>query len=248
MHNWELRTQVQNLAVPHGSSNNDANLTYQFFEIGVRGSDLKVSDFIISLLDSSSNNPVQSNYRGNFKTDESARFSYMFQTSNNVVIPNTINGIAAIDKSAILVSYAENQLILAETYLRAGDAASALNSLNAHRSSLLTQMSPFGNPKYDAYTSEDFQSGGIENQDGLSVNNAILREILEERYVSLFGTTENFSDTRRTYNEVDVRVSVAPNTGSELPQRFLYPQTEVDRNANIPSPLPGFFEPTRVNQ
>jgi hypothetical protein len=28
------------------------------------------------------------------------------------------------------------------------------------------------------------------------------------------------------------------------PQRFLYPQDEVDTNENVPSPLPTFFEPT----
>ncbi|MFT5571083.1 MAG: hypothetical protein ACI9RP_003142, partial [Cyclobacteriaceae bacterium] len=38
------------------------------------------------------------------------------------------------------------------------------------------------------------------------------------------------------------------NTGSVLPQRFVYPQSEIDRNPNAPSPIPDFFEPTDVNQ
>ena len=100
---------------------------------------------------------------------------------------------------------------------------------------------------YDPYGPEDFAAGGMENPDGLSADDALLREILEERYVTFFGQTEGFNDTRRTQKDTGVRVRVQPNTGSELPQRFLYPQTEIDRNANVPSPIPGLFQPTDVN-
>jgi hypothetical protein len=147
-----------------------------------------------------------------------------------------------------MVSYAENQLILAESAVRLGFLESGVTALNAHRSNLLSTMSSFGAAKYDAYQLSDFENGGIENTDGLSTANSLLREILEERYVSLFNTTENFSDTRRTDGESLVRVQVIPNNGTDLPQRFLYPQTEVDRNSNVPNPIPGFFEPTTVNQ
>ncbi len=88
----------------------------------------------------------------------------------------------------------------------------------------------------------------MENPDGLSSENALLREILQERYVTLFGQIEGFCDTRRTLGEGTVRVPVAPNTGNELPQRFIYPQSEIDRNKNVPNPIPGFFEATMVNQ
>jgi len=75
-----------------------------------------------------------------------------------------------------------------------------------------------------------------------------LREILEERYVSFFGQIEGFNDMRRTQTETLVRVPVAPNAGTELPQRFLYPQSEIDRNASTPSPIPGLFARTPANQ
>lgn len=237
-----INSNTGSLVVPHGTSNNDANLTYQFFEIGVRGSDLKVSDFMISFLDSNS-----TNYRGNSKTNETGRSSFMFTSSGGVIIPNTFDGISANDASAPIINYAENLLMLAESHLRIGETSTALDVLNNYRSYLSTQFSP-SNSQYDSYFLSDFENGGIENLDGLSTNNALLREILEERYISLFNTTENFSDTRRTYNETAVKVQVAPNTGSGLPQRFLYAQTEVDRNSNVPSPIPGFFEPTPVNQ
>jgi hypothetical protein len=101
---------------------------------------------------------------------------------------------------------------------------------------------------YEEYVAADFQSGGIENPSALSQEDALLKEILEERYVTLFGQIEVFNDTRRTSNEDNVKVQVPPNTGSLLPQRFLYPQSEIDRNSSTPSPIPDFFSKTQVNQ
>jgi hypothetical protein len=43
-------------------------------------------------------------------------------------------------------------------------------------------------------------------------------------------------------------VPIVPNTGSSLPQRFLIGDSEIDTNNNTPNPIPGFFEPTQVNQ
>jgi len=82
----------------------------------------------------------------------------------------------------------------------------------------------------------------------LTPDQALLREILEERYVSFFGQIEGFNDMRRTQDETAVRVPVAPNTGASLPQRFLYPQSEIDRNSSTPGPIPGIFVRTPVNQ
>jgi starch-binding outer membrane protein, SusD/RagB family len=82
----------------------------------------------------------------------------------------------------------------------------------------------------------------------LTPDQALLREILEERYVSFFGQIEGFNDMRRTQDETVVRVPVAPNTGAVLPQRFLYPQSEIDRNTSAPNPIPGIFVRTPVNQ
>jgi hypothetical protein len=82
----------------------------------------------------------------------------------------------------------------------------------------------------------------------LTPDQALLREILEERYVSFFGQIEGFNDVRRTQKETGVRVPVMPNTGSSFPQRFLYPQSELDRNTSTPKPIPSIFTATPVNQ
>ena len=113
----------------------------------------------------------------------------------------------------------------------------------------VTMTNPvMANVKYDPYVSADFDNLGIENMDGISRDNALLREILEERYVSLFGQIEVFNDTRRTQDESIVRVPITPNVGSDLPQRFLIGNSEIDTNNNTPNPIPGFFERTSVNQ
>ena len=52
---------------------------------------------------------------------------------------------------------------------------------------------------------------------------------------------------RRTRNFIGVPNKPTGSTGaSDFPQRFLYPQSELDANENIPSPLPEFFAPTAV--
>ena len=119
-----------------------------------------------------------------------------------------------------------------------------LSELNNYRGFL---NSLFPN-SYQSLNETDFQTGGIENNDNLNPTDALLKEILEEKYIMLFGTSEVFSDIRRTLSDVNSKVNLTPNTGSELPQRFLYPQSEIDRNSNAPNPIPGFFEPTQINK
>lgn len=243
-----------NLRSKHGTAVDNANLNYQFFAIASRRNDLVTSDFFASLIDSnSSRNPIPGNYRGNAKTNETARYDYLLQTTSIGIQPNTkTNGIAQINGDAAMVTYAENLLILAEAGARS-DFATGLKHLNEFRAYMATGgylAGPnLGNLKYDAYVQDDFNPGGIENKNSeLTANEALLREILEERYITLFGQIEVFNDVRRTVGEAKVRVPVTPNTGSELPQRFLYPQSEIDANSSTPLPIPVLFQPTQVNK
>ena len=108
-----------------------------------------------------------------------------------------------------------------------------------------------GNIKYDPYVLADFTAGGMENLPAtstLSKESSLLREIMEERYLTFIGQIEGFNDLRRVFKETDVRVAVTPNTGTELPQRFLYPQIEVDLNKSTPNPIPSLFSVTTVNK
>tara|TARA_R110002050_G_scaffold243115_2_gene379529 strand:+ start:21852 stop:23339 length:1488 start_codon:yes stop_codon:yes gene_type:complete len=230
----------------HGTAAEDSNLNYQFFAIEVRQNDLIVSNFMAGLMDATS--PT---YRGNAKTNERGRNGFYFTTNALGVQPNIVDGYAAQSAPVAIVTYQENLLILAEAGFRANGFDIGLSHLNNFRAFMasggyLTNANA-SDILYDAYTTSDFESGGIENLDGISADNALLREILQERYITLFGQIESFNDTRRTENESIVRVPIVPNNGNVLPQRFLYPQSEIDRNSNTPNPIPDFFDRTSVN-
>lgn len=247
-----ISTPANSMYGPHGTAADNSNLNYQFFAVEVRQADLVVSDFMASLVDPSPESPDPANYRGNAKTDETARFHYYFEKNSTGIQPNTEDGFAAQQAGSPLVTYEENLLILAESGYRSQGFGAGLDHLNTFRSFMdnggyMTDANPEA-LLYAPYTEADFESGGIENPDGISRNDALLREILEERYITLFGQIEPFNDTRRTLNEAGVRVPIIPNRGDRLPARFLYPQSEIDRNDNIPSPIPDFFEPTPVNE
>lgn len=236
---------------PHGSGLEESNLTYLFFAIEVRGADVLTSDFMTSLVQSDAAiNPIPANYRGNAKTNETGRFNFYFINNSLGVQPNFNDGFAAQTASAPMVTYEENLLTLAEAGFRANGFTTGLTHLNEFRAYMATggylTNADLAQVQYDAYDAADFDNGGMENADGISSDDALLREILEERYVTFFGQVEGFNDLRRTMQE-SVRVPVQPNTGSALPERFLYPQTELDRNPNTPTPIPGFFDPTDVN-
>ena len=50
---------------------------------------------------------------------------------------------------------------------------------------------------YEAYEAADFAPGGMENADNIDADRALLREIIEERYISGFGTFIPFNDARQ---------------------------------------------------
>ena len=72
----------------------------------------------------------------------------------------------------------------------------------------------------------------------------LLKEIIEEKYISLIGELQPFHDIRRTNNILNIPAKV----GSMIPQRFIYPQVEIDTNPNVPSPLPTLFDQTPINK
>lgn len=248
-----ISSATNTMNAPHGTGTEEANLNYQFFAVNVRGADLVTSDFMASLIAPTALvSPDFTNYRGNAKTNETARYNFLFEKTSIGIQPNTkTNKFAANNAPAPLVSYQENLLILAESGFRSDGFNTGLAHLNDFRAFMnsggyLTGISP-ADIQYDAYVASDFQNGGIENGDNVSTDNALLREILEERYITFFSQIEGFNDTRRTEKETLVRVPVTPNNGSALPQRFIYPQSEIDRNSNTPNPIPGLFESTDVN-
>ena len=90
----------------------------------------------------------------------------------------------------------------------------------------------------------------MENADGLSADDALLREIIEERYVTGFGTYMPFDDARRlrTTNPELMVPFPSNTTANRFPERMPYSDDELNSNDNAPDEDPGIFVKTTVNQ
>lgn len=245
-----ISTQANNFMAPHNASSRGAyNLYFQFLSLDRPNWIDANGMYGVSIL-----NPTATKYRGNTKTIERARWSYFYNSATNLNF--TLNGFYGQNTFFPLVTYAENLLILAEADTRLNGFTAGLNRINTYRNYMNTgayinsTYLTTGSFKYDPYVPADFLSGGMENPvaNTLSQEKALLREILEERYINFMGQIEGFNDLRRTFKETDIRVPVPLNFGTQFPQRFLYPQFEIDMNKSTPSPIPGVFDPTPVNQ
>jgi hypothetical protein len=78
----------------------------------------------------------------------------------------------------------------------------------------------------------------------------LLREIIEERYVSGFTGLLAFDDLRRlSSKEADIAVLPPYNSSTikQYPQRFIVAQSELSANQNAPKDA-GIFSVTEVNR
>lgn len=226
-----VTTTADHIRMLHGSTNGvDRNIYYDFI-VRQRPGYMGGNSFLQTMMST----------RANAKTDDLARRS-VFYTSGTGGPRTSAGGYFATDATFHLVTSWENNLILAEASAKATSSisAAALNALNAHRAILETAY-PTGN--YDAYAATDFDAAGIENADAIAPLDAFIREVQQEKYISLYGTIESFNEIRRTNN----RFGLTPEAGAtSLPQRFLYSQNEVNSNSSTPDPIPALSEKTEL--
>lgn len=208
--------------------------------------------------------PSASLYRGNAKTDESARFLYTYLPGwyyfgpyeLNVNCPfdwGEPNGKFGGDTAVPMITYGEMLLIIAEADARTSFSA-GLSSYNTYRALLNTGYSIgidnagyYGESfKYLPYVAADFAANGMENNSGtaLTDQNALIREIFQEKYIYLMGSYESFTDFRRSNNAAQIQLKTGK---AGTPQRFLYPQVEINANPNTPSPVPSVVTKTPVH-
>jgi hypothetical protein len=226
----------------------DKNLFWTILE-GSRAGDIGTGNsHLMQMLDAGS-----SVSRNHAKTNEYARFHY-YTIDESGGSPN--QGIIEQFEPHQLISYEENQLIKAECAARANDFNGGLGHLNDLRAYLngggrLNANFTDSTYLYDAFVATDFDNGGIENADGIDATRALLREIIEERYVSCFGMYIPFNDARRLRKtDGDIAVDIPFNTGtaSSHPERLPYSFDELNSNSNAPTDDPGILVVTEVNQ
>lgn len=220
--------------IPHGQAQDiDQNLNYSFF-VNTRSGDTNFSPpAVLPALMSASG------FKRNPKTDETALYNHFFQPGLivNGALDANVNddGFFAQDASQPLVTFYENQLILAEAAARTGDNATALAALNSVRQVLKTgyingktvsdDNMALG-IKYDDYVAGDFAS-----------QSALIYEIVLTKYTVSLSQYESFNDVRRLEKAVPVvKLPVTPiistRTG-DIPGRYVYPTAEVTTNPNI---------------
>lgn len=240
-----INTPADDMLTPHGTVyGQDAN-KYWSFVVRDRDSYMRATGArAVRYLTS-----TDAMYHGNAKTDERARLRYYYTPGANEVALNTTNGAFAQTAKFPIITFAETKLIEAESALRKAspDFAAALAALNAHRAALVPALSAFSSfgLKYDAYTAADFAPGGIANPGTATANQALLQEVIIEKYLSLIGQIEAFNDLRRTNNAI----GLTPVSGTQLPQRYYYPQSEINANPNTPKQQQSdIFKKTAVNQ
>ena len=212
-------------------------------DIGNNGS------YLLELLNDST-----ANYRGNDKTNETARHNYykIDETSGEGNL-----GVIERFEPMPMVTYFENQLIKAEAAARTTGFSSGLSHLNDYRAWLTSggrlnaTFNDSASILYEAYVDADFTSGGMENPDGISAETALLREIIQERYVSGFGTYMPFNDHRRLRGdgETDLIPPFPLNTtaATDHVERIPYAQDELTSNSTMEDD-PGLYVKTEVNQ
>jgi len=158
---------------------------------------------------------------------DAARFDYYFETIGSDLELNTsAGGMFAIDASFPIVSWVETRLIEAEAAAQLGLDTEAQTPFNTVRAYLAD--------KYDASFPGTTSTG-----------TQLWMEIMEEKYISMPGSLQIYHDVRRTKNALGVPIKNA--AASTIPQRFYYPQVEINANDNFPG-LVDLFEPTPVNK
>lgn len=256
-----------NAALGINSTNDDfkavfGNASYQNFNpfysflVYDRDDYMSGNSYAARLLD-----PSATLYRGNAKTDESARFMFNYLNNGEYFDPYTLNiyggdyggtnGKFGSDSPMPMVTYGEMLLIIAEVDARTSLSA-GITSYNNYRALLDTGYSiGISNSGYESetfnyepYLSADFNPGGMENLNNISATDALLREIYQERYIYFIGSFECYTDFGRTNNKAEIQLKPGY---SNSPQRFLYPQVEINSNPNTPKPIPPIHIKTPVN-
>jgi hypothetical protein len=129
----------------------------------------------------------------------------------------------AADARIPYVSYAENELILAEAYQKTGDDASALTHLNFARS--------YANTAFPA-SAPLLPLPAVSGVTGAP----LLDSIMTEKWVAMFQNIATINDYRRTCLPTITPYLANTQGFHNVPGRLFYPLNERNVNPNVPDP------------
>lgn len=195
-----ISSPSNDMRTSHSGNPGEQNLWYQFMNIN-RVGDIAAGKNLVDLL-KSRNDPRLAVY---FSPTSSGEFIGA-PPGTSITASNLGPDRGAPTFRQPMVTYAETQLILAETSYRQGDMGAALGYLNAARA-----------------------AGGLPALTGVT-GGALLEEIAIEKYIALFQNPEAWNDHKRL-----CAPALTPASGSQLPARLYYGQSEANVNPNIPA-------------
>lgn len=201
----------------HTSSTSERNIWFQFQQTTF-GQDVVAGKFLVDLMKARSDTVRLAQYFGrNGGGGFGGQDMNVDQVGTNPdsISPILGSGRSVPDFAQPIVTYQENELILAESYNQTSNDALALTHLNNARA-----------------------VPGLPALVGVT-GTALLDSIMTEKYVALFQNIEVWNDYRRTcipaltpYNTG----SVSPIWRGKIPGRLYYGGTEMNVNPHIPDP------------
>ncbi|MEM6892908.1 MAG: SusD/RagB family nutrient-binding outer membrane lipoprotein [Bacteroidota bacterium] len=196
-----------NMGVQFGSTATTAAPWFQFNrDRGDIGFNSTMNDLMISL-----NDPRLDLYDGDGLEDEDG---------NPLTFLDVDHGVFKIDRNVPLLTYTELMFAKAECLLQTGGNPQEIREsyLEGVRSS------------FEYYGLGDLYANFAAQEEVNPLGDVTLEHVMTQKYLALFSDPEVFTDWRRT-NIPDL----IPNDSNAIPTRWLYPQTEINTNPNVPS-------------
>jgi hypothetical protein len=190
----------------HSQANLEENEWWQFIARD-RDSYIRPGKFLVDLMKTRSD-PRLPVY---FSKDQSGQYSGAAPGTGNQNVSNLSDTRLVPEFRQPILTYVENEAIIAEAAYRTGNIGLARTALDALRTN----------------------AGESAIGAGLS-GTALLVAILDEKYIGLFQNYEAFNDYKRTCYPNLTPASNAFN--GNIPPRFTYPIAERTANPNIPLP------------
>jgi hypothetical protein len=213
-----LASNADDAQVTFGVTETNANPWYQFNE--QRGGDIAMGEFFINLLDSMKDPrlPVYAlpadtsgKYIGSPPGDPNAGASPMGPYYNSINSP------------VPFITYVEQKFIEAEAAFYTGDKTRAANAYNDGMKASIDKLGVTGT----VYIAANSKTAGT----------ITLKDIMTQKYISMYTQVESFSDWRRT-GIPDLKPAKNNSTNNIIPRRFPYPLSErLQNSANLSSAI-----------
>jgi starch-binding outer membrane protein, SusD/RagB family len=202
-----ISTPTNDFTAYHSAASLEQNLWWQFEILSGFGGDLVAGQFIVDLMVARAD-PRLAEYFGD--ADAVTPGAQYVGQSPNGPVPPSVSGLTGTRSTPEfrqpLVTWEENQLILAEANFQVSGPGAALPFVNAVRAA-----------------------------NGLAAKGSIatLNEVMEEKYISLYQNIEAFNDYKRTcYPTITPFPTATYN--NRVPGRLFYASGEENVNPNVP--------------